>query len=66
MSLDGEFNRLHHSIGRIEKKIDALYNKQDKYVTHKESNIKTGALAMLTLACAGKINWMDLLQFIKP
>ena len=66
MSLDGEMDRVHQSLSRIEDKLDAIHTNQSNFVTHTESNIKTGILAGLSLLLTGKISWADLLHFIKP
>lgn len=66
MSRGGELDRIHQSLTRIETKLDKVVDKQNDFVTHAESNIKTGILAGVSLLLSGKISWADLLHFIKP
>ena len=66
MSLDGELNRIHESQARIESKVDTIIENQTKFVTHTESNWKTGILAALSLVVSGKMAWHEILNiFIK-
>lgn len=66
MSKGGELDRIHQSLIRIEDKLDKVVEKQGDFVTHSESNIKTGILAAISLFLSGKVSLTDLLYFIKP
>jgi hypothetical protein len=66
MGKDGELDRIHQSLFRIESKIDKLDAKQGNYVTKNESNIKAGILAGISLFLSGKMSLPDLIYFLKP
>lgn len=66
MGKDGELDRIHQSLGRIESKIDKVVANQGNFVTKNESNIKAGVLAGISLFLAGKMSFSDIIYFLKP
>lgn len=66
MSKDAELSRMHDDIKEVRKLCMEIRDNQSNFVTHNESNIKTGILAAFTLFINGLLKWEDLLSmFIK-
>lgn len=61
MGRDTELAAIHESLKSLHEKIDRNAERQNNFVTHKESWIKTGALALFIAAVHGVMDWKEAL-----
>jgi len=59
MSRNTELAAIHESLRSLHEKIDKNTERQNNFVTHKESWLKTGALALFISVVHGVMDWKE-------